>query len=536
MGSAALQSKAGYVPQTPNNAPRAPLLHFLTCLLHRCMLQERFAPVASSAKRDGKAGMPLDDELVVEHAVMVERTLPGGQLFATPRRQAGRISPPSHRAWYTRCASARYCAELVPSAPNRRHPLHPGLDVLGLYVLCSGAEFVQASGMLSALLTQTARELNSVLPSMLVLHIDSVSAKVSARETAPGGSLRPLELRAADVVDQMVQLQSRYAHVGCRVNGVLWQRASVQSPSQDAADGCPRLPASSPHCRYEVSLQLPVASGKQALQATFQVVADAAAARMHGAAGLTSDQVAAGADQVGACDAGSSASPTVVQLLLRPASSRVPNKDGDSMTGGGLRHGRVEDSVVGAVTLVGCLDCRAYVHRREAATAAVDALQSDVRRSLQARLDAMLDAAEQQEAATGEAERRPGTDTTAESLVHPLFVATARSKALVVPLPRRACVAAGGICFCDYVVEGESTQAVLARLQLLLPGLATLAVECWEQAGARVELVRTHMSRHKARGSSKSGVVTVVPCAMMALAVAVVAIGLLMSHLALSGS
>ncbi len=86
-------------------------------------------------------------------------------------------------------------------------PTHAGLDVVGLYVLCPGAAFAGAASQLAALADAAAKELSSRLPSLLLLHIDSVSGALSLREAAFG--LRPAELKVVPLADQMVQLQSR---------------------------------------------------------------------------------------------------------------------------------------------------------------------------------------------------------------------------------------------------------------------------------------------------------------------------------------
>lgn len=78
---------------------------------------------------------------------------------------------------------------------------------MGLYVLCPGAAFAGATSQLAALADAAAKELSSRLPSLLLLHIDSVSGALTLREAAFG--LRPAELKVAPLSDQMVQLQSR---------------------------------------------------------------------------------------------------------------------------------------------------------------------------------------------------------------------------------------------------------------------------------------------------------------------------------------
>lgn len=258
----------------------------------------------------------------------------------------------------------------------------------------------------------------------------------------------------------------------------------------------------------------------------FQAACDAAAARLRGALGLVAGHLATPdcqlADLDGVPPAGASAA-APVELLLQPPSSLAFCTAGGGKAGSGLQRGRAEESSVGSVALRGVLDCRACIHRREPAAAAVDAVAADVRRSLQARLDALLDAAEQQqeaaeaEAAAAAATARGGGKGNAPAsgsppAVHPLFASARSSKKPVdVTLPRRAFVAASaasGIPFCDYLFEGESTQALLGRLQMLLPvelGLATAPVECLETAAPRPPATRTAAGSKAAAAAAGPG-------------------------------
>jgi hypothetical protein len=311
-------------------------------------------------------------------------------------------------------------------------------------------------------------------------------------------------------------------------------------------------------CRYALDLELPVTSSKQELQAAFQAVTDAGAQRLRGALGLLGGQLATDdcqlADLAGSTSASASGA-IPLELLLLPSSSQAFCTAGNGKAGSGLQRGRAEGSSLGAAGLHGVLDCRACVHRREPATAAVDAIRADVRRSLQARLDALLDAAEQQhEAAAAEHQQAQQTQAASSSgaaapapPVHPLFATagSSGSKPLAVPLPRRAFVvtaAAGGVPYCDYLFEGESAQAMLGRLQMLLPmpGLGTAAVECLEQAAAP-GLGAPGGSKPHARGSgagcqrsrAASGALS---CTMLAAgSAAAAALALAVGYLSLGG-
>lgn len=169
------------------------------------LLQDSAAPltvlapgVSSASKKGGSkggkaagGGLQLDNEWVVEHAAMVERLLPGGE--------RGTAVPSGHVLVH----------RLYPCLTGLHgHPLHAGLDVVGLYVVCPAAAFAAAGPLLASLAEAAAKELSGRLPSLLVLHVDAVTGAVAAREAGPG-SLRPAEHKAAPLLDQMVQLQSR---------------------------------------------------------------------------------------------------------------------------------------------------------------------------------------------------------------------------------------------------------------------------------------------------------------------------------------
>lgn len=466
-----------------------------------------------------------------------------------------------------------------------------GLDVVGFYLLCPSAAFAGGAGAVSYLAEAAGKEgLAAGLPSLLLLHMDSVSGAMALRELPAGlrgAAPRPAELRTAPVLDQLVTVTSRWC--ACREGGRGWQRGAKPMCACLPASGstrhcaCPRPPPPPPRrpnprpltacrnlpppppslpsvvCRrYPLQLDLPVASGKQELQAAFQAAVDAAVQRLGGAQGLVGGAVASGDVQLGdlAAAAGAAAGPVPVELLLQPPASLAFCTAGGGKAGGGLQQGRAEARILGAASLSGVLDCRACVHRREPAAAAVQGLCADVRRSLQARLDALLDAAEQeQEAAAAELEQQQrqaraaggaigGAAAAAAPPPHPLFAtAGAPGKLVAVALPRRAFVAssaAGGLPFCDYLFEGESSQAMLGRLQMLLPWpqLAGAAVECLEAAAPPGAAARPGsaggFARGGAGGSGGSGRAAVLPCMLVtAGSVAAAALALAVGYMSL---
>lgn len=91
-------------------------------------------------------------------------------------------------------------------------------------MLCPAAAFAGAAGALAALAAVACKELPGAraLPSLLLLHLDSVSGALTLRE-AGFGQLRPAELRVAGVTDQLVTLQSRCGRGAAAGQALSWR-------------------------------------------------------------------------------------------------------------------------------------------------------------------------------------------------------------------------------------------------------------------------------------------------------------------------
>lgn len=125
-------------------------------------------------------------------------------------------------------------------------PPSAGLDVVGLYLLCPAPAFAASATQLAALAEAAAKELSGRLPSLLVLHIDSVSGGLALREAAVR-ELRPAELKVAPLLDQLVMLQSRCGSWAGWVGGWVGSRW---------ATGLCRKRYAWPRCRYTAGLAL----------------------------------------------------------------------------------------------------------------------------------------------------------------------------------------------------------------------------------------------------------------------------------------
>lgn len=124
-------------------------------------------PGGGAAGKRGKAGgggagaLRLDEEWVVEHAAQVARLLLGG------------------------------------------------LDVLGLYVLCPEASLAASAGGLVGAAREVLAALRAKGAAPLLLHIDSVTGKLAAKECSAAGpaSLKPCELKTAAVLANLMTLR-----------------------------------------------------------------------------------------------------------------------------------------------------------------------------------------------------------------------------------------------------------------------------------------------------------------------------------------
>eukprot|EP00193_Tetraselmis_chui_P021879 CAMPEP_0177796422 /NCGR_PEP_ID=MMETSP0491_2-20121128/26771_1 /TAXON_ID=63592 /ORGANISM="Tetraselmis chuii, Strain PLY429" /LENGTH=484 /DNA_ID=CAMNT_0019319345 /DNA_START=165 /DNA_END=1620 /DNA_ORIENTATION=- len=333
----------------------------------------------------------------------------------------------------------------------------------------------------------------------LLMHADSGSRRISMKVASADGALQPADLKFMPLLDNFVPLT----------------------------------------CSYEVELSIPATSPAAKSVATlFEKMAAAEGGRMMCGEGMLSSggrlptadtpviELLPGKGQ------GPSSSALQVELLCALPQSAPTH---------GALVGALNGRAQGLAKIKGCMHGRAYVHKRDTWSSAVDALKADLADTLQARLEMMLELEE--EDCGDDNDGRPEM-MSAEGLKKHFFRA----------LPRRVGLPwVGGIMACDYLSPGDSTDDAASHGSMLLGLEGDVAVdESWEKVnetratdgGVWVPSIRSHLtSDHNdvdvtdddgmTRGKSAS-TATGFPCSMPILMGLAAASGLAMAFLVTS--
>lgn len=379
--------------------------------------------------------LTLDEEWIVEHAAQAARTLPGG------------------------------------------------LDILGIYILCDDKTFQAGQGIVINVLKKVNQENSSssttapaAIP-LLALHIDSITAKIAAREVS-GASLRMCEVKQSSLVANMVEAQ----------------------------------------CQFQVDLKVNLAGGKQRLHdAIRDAVTWQSEHRLHSSVALINNEILDSSQQIVDVlkDGGSSLSlELLTPLSMPPVMLAAVGTNTSTDLPPSITTGKGEYQRQAEFALEGALDCRAFVHKREPLSAAILAIKGDIERTLLTRIDILVEAAQM---ATDEAQARfdaatardlkagkQPTSQGAQAPKHPLLIRVAGVDVYKPTLPRRAFLrwTQGGCSFCDYVVEGEGMNEAVQRVQELMgaDSVNPSTFQCEEKLAAGVLL-----SRGAGAGRSKRG-------------------------------
>lgn len=401
----------------------------------------------------GQTTLSLDQEWITEHATQASRILPGG------------------------------------------------LDIIGIYVLCDDKAFQAGAGAISATLKSISIEIESDSP-LLVAHVDSVTAKISARELSSNSpTLKPCDVKVSAVVPQMATV----------------------------------------NCQYQLQLHVYFSSGKQLVydavkEAIFwnarNKVGPAVAATAVASDGVTgggaattlkfADPSAQIADILSSTSDSNASSPTVLEIELLSPVGVFPGALTAMGAAPPTANGQGTYHLAGTCILAGTLHCRAYVHKRETLGAAVSAIKADITRSLLARFALLAEAAELATSAV-EAQFRGQVEEAAKKGVappkgpprkHPL---TARAGELAKEygpsLPRRAFFGwadsggvggSGGGSYCDYLVDGEGPGEAFQRIEELM-GAGVVeqgSFLCFEAVPASSPDQNAGRTKNKSSGSS----------------------------------
>ena len=401
---------------------------------------------------------------------------------------------------------------IVEHAALAAHTLPGGLDVIGVYILCDEKTFQAGHGVVINVLKKVGKEIKSssstsvATSALLVLHIDAITAKVSVRELA-GAVLKPCEVKQSALLSNMVAIKCPFSvnlHVNLAGNG----KQSFQRALCDAIRW---------HTEHVVSPAItllnnqPMAAGNGA-----QPVTD-----------LLQPQTGCGQNSLSVellPPIGQGLPPTPAAISTSPLLSSAP--------------GRGEYTRWASFTLQGEIDCRAYVHKREPMSAAISALKFDVERTLLARLDVLVEAADsatavakaQYDAAVSRDYRSGKPPSQAQLPRHPLMLKVDQVDSYSPVFPRRTFLewSRGGCCFCDYIVEGEGMSDVVQRMQSLMGEESVVAAsfQCEEKAavGAGAAALLAAGRKKKGRGGGLPSAGSLLGCNAVTLGAAAVAV------------
>lgn len=303
-----------------------------------------------------------------------------------------------------------------------------GLDVLGVYALCEESAFQRSATQIVGVLDLLREEgACSSISSPLVLHIDAITAKLSARELGQGGNaLKPADVKTGAGLNALVEVRCRYA-----VNLQLSLLDDKQTLEKAVEEGC----------RWEMKHRVrPAIAVSHSDGTPFENLSQ----QLSGVVNID---------------------------LAAPFCATIPSIFRHSPHGNANKskiNGEQTYTSCGTLSIMGTLDCRAFVGARESLEAAVDALKLDIERSLQGRLDVLVEAAE--DATEAAQEQLKVAQDGQEMPRHPLLTELSNVSSYNFAFPRRTYLKwkNGQGAVCDYIVGGEGVTEVLERLHQIL--------------------------------------------------------------------
>eukprot|EP00873_Tetraselmis_striata_P012465 jgi/Tetstr1/432729/TSEL_022095.t1 len=314
-----------------------------------------------------------------------------------------------------------------------------GIAVVGLYLFGPEAGFRQASRELASVAVESVgvaagaddAARNNAGQDALLLHADSNSRKIVVKVATADGALQPADLKFVPLLDSFVALT----------------------------------------CSFDVALSTPAPASAASVAALLQRMAAAERGRIRSVEGVLPSGLPDGDALVldllkaapggGGDGAGKGAAPGLpVELLCA-----MPSWDEDI----GALVASVQGDAQGLATIQGRLHGRAYVHKRDTWSTALQALKADLAATLQARLDMMLEV-EEEEYGEEEGAGKPE-----------LMTREGKGGHHVRALPRRVGLPlAGPLLACDYLGPEDGAEDALAHGAMLLALPPGGAVEEWE--------------------------------------------------------
>lgn len=321
-----------------------------------------------------------------------------------------------------------------------------GLGVIGLYILCPATSLAASSGIVLSVLKGLQAELPGERLELVQLHIDSITARLVAKEYTGGltGALKPCEIKPSNLLGSSLT-------VTCRLDVSLL--VHLTNPNQRLFTS---LSASAERfLQHRIQQAVPLLNGKLYREdATMMDLAPTSTGRGEGIfQGGTGAIISA-------------------ELLKPPSHALQGEQQVKGDRGGMLQQGKGVKDVYGRLQLVGQLDCRAFLHRWDSASAAVDAIKQDASRTLRARIRMLAELAEQGgEDLTGEQAGAEHCQNHRNPIPELQLLQQVKNGAhLQLQLPRRVFAAGGkgAIMFSDHLFTEEDDRTVLCRCKDLL--------------------------------------------------------------------
>jgi len=397
------------------------------------------------------------------------------QLVRTPEEEEGdaalRLLDSSFQSSGTRKGSNKSNKKIkldnewiVEHACQLARILPGGLSVLGVYVACTSEPFQNSQAEFMALLKEINKELPTVIGSKpieadILIHLDSLKAVLTGKELADSG-FKPCNLKNSSLLTDMVEIQ----------------------------------------CKYDLDLDIDMSDDKQILGDVFQGAINwEVEHRVKPAVPLLLGHVPSSQEQL-------------VDIIHREGLSFIEIDLMKPVSGQGLptvpylatKIAKPKSGVLsskGGIRFEGLMECRAYVHRRESVSCAVESIKQDIEMSLRSRLEILMEAAEMATEAMERERKSPHAKTK-----HPLLDNASKCGSYKPHFPRRAFLKwrVGVCCYCDFIVEGDGLSEALHRIRELVGEgkVDATTFQCKEAARQPQEMPSSKDKKHKSIGKA----------------------------------
>ena len=353
---------------------------------------------------------------------------------------------------------------IVEHACQLARILPGGLSVLGVYAACTSEPFQNSQAEFVSLLKEINKELPIVVGSKpvqadILIHLDSLKAILTGKELADS-NFKPCNLKNSSLLADMVEIQ----------------------------------------CKYDLDLDMNLTDDKQILGDVFQGAINwEVEHRVKPAVPLLLGHVPSSQEQLVDIMHREGLSFINIELMKPLSCQSLPTVPQQATKNGKPKSGVISSK--GRICFDGLMECRAYVHRRESISAAVESIKQDIEMSLRSRLEILMEAAEMATEAMEKETKSPHSETK-----HPLLDTVNKCGSYKPHFPRRAFLKwrLGVCCYCDFIVEGDGLSEALHRIRELVGEgkVDATTFQCKEAAGHIHDRSSNKEKRHKKIGST----------------------------------